>query len=396
MTGPAALPRRGLALLALVLGVAGLWTFRLWPAPPRPAQVVPTIEIARGSAGGGMAIELVPPVEGLAAVPMLVTGRASAGAKGALMQEWPGFHVEARFYGTEIRVRFQDASNRWRVLVDEGRTARIDLSRPGAQDLRLRGLSDGEHRLRVEKTSESSMPASFGGVLVGPGARGLPAPEPRARLIEFIGDSDTVGFANGAEWRDCTEGEVFSSTDTTRSFGPQVAQALGADYRIIARSGIGLLRNYGGAKPGATMASRYGLALPSEPAATRLPQKPADIVVTGLGSNDFGSDFDPSEPWTDQQALSRDFQAALVRFLGERVRDNPGALQVLLAFGEYGAPLVSPYSAALDSLKADGARAVLVVLPKLDRTACFWHPSADDHAMIRDQILAAILAAGES
>ena len=42
-----------LALLALVLGVAGLWTFRLWPAPPRPAQVVPTIEIARGSAGGG-------------------------------------------------------------------------------------------------------------------------------------------------------------------------------------------------------------------------------------------------------------------------------------------------------------------------------------------------------
>ena len=86
----------------------------------------------------------------------------------------------------------------------------------------------------------------------------------------------------------------------------------------------------------------------------------------------------------------------LVRFLRERVRENPGALQVLLAFGEYGAPLVSPYSAALDSLKADGARAVLVVLPKLDRTACFWHPSADDHAMIRDQILAAILAAGES
>jgi phospholipase/lecithinase/hemolysin len=36
---------------------------------------------------------------------------------------------------------------------------------------------------------------------------------------------------------------------------------------------------------------------------------------------------------------------------------------------------------------------VLVVLPRLDRHACFWHPTAADHALIARQIVTAILAA---
>ncbi len=384
--------RLAVAALAAVLVLFLILWFR--PTPARPAVPIPPVSVVNGNAALTLSAALVAPQDGLLPLALLVNGRATGGSKGALKQEWPGFRASARFSGSAVWVRFQDGANRWRITLDRGRTGHVDLSRPGVQDLHIRGLRPGEHLIEVEKISESSMPASFGGILIDGAAEALPAPQAAARLIEFIGDSDTVGFANGAETRDCTEEEVFSATDTSRSFGPQVAAALGADYRIIARSGIGLVRNYGGAKPEAVMKLRYGVTLPSNPRATGLPQRPADIVVTGLGSNDFGSDFAPDEPWSDQQALSRDFEPALIGFLRDRVRENPAALQVLLAFGEYGDPLVKPYEAAEAALRADGARVVLVTLPELERSACFWHPSAQDHAMIAERLTQAITGAG--
>lgn len=381
----------GLAATAATVLFTMIW---FWPKPERPQLPVPPVEVHAQPDGAKLAATLVAPLQGLTELPLLVTGRAAAGGKGALLQEWPGFHATARFRGDAVRVRFQDSANRWRITLDGGRLGQIELARPGSQDLEIRGLPPGVHEIRVEKISESSMPSSFGGIFADAGGEALPAPAPFARLIEFIGDSDTVGFGNSSKIRECSEEEVFAATDTSRSFGPQVAARLGTDYRIIARSGIGLLRNYGGAKPEATMTSRYAMALPSEPTASRLPQPVADIVVTGLGSNDFGSDLAPEEIWQDQQALSRDFAPRLIGFLRDRVRENPNALQVLLAFGEYGDPLVDPYRQAEAALRQDGTRVGLVILPKLERNACFWHPSASDHALIADRIIAVIEGLG--
>lgn len=381
----------GLAVAAVLVLGAVTW-FR--PQPERPQLPVPRLVILAPPENADLAARLVPPRHGLVELPLRVTGRASAGDRGALLQEWPAFHVAARFRGTSVRVRFQDRVNRWRITVNGGAQGQIDLSRAGSNDLEIIGLPQGEHEIRVERINESSMPTSFGGIFTESGGQVLPAPPPLPQMIEFIGDSDTVGFANASHVRECQEEEVFAATDTTHSFGPKVAVELGTDYRMVARSGIGLLRNYGGARPDATMTSRYALALPSEPAATRLPQPQADIVVTGLGSNDFGSDFAPGEPWQDQNALSRDFGPRLTAFLRDRVRENPKALQVLLAFGEYGDPLVKPYRDAEAALRADGTRVALVILPKLERTACFWHPSADDHDLIASRLIAAIKEVG--
>lgn len=383
-----------LSLLSFLAAFLFMIITRLWPEPARPNTPIPPIEVVKGSVETTPLAELVARQDGLRALPLRVTGRAASGGMDTFMQEWPAFHAEARFIGNAVRVRFQDMSNRWRVTLDDGLGGRIELARPGSQDLQISGLAAGEHRIRVEKISESSMPSGFGGVLIDQNATALASPDPAPRLIEFIGDSDTVGFANMSQSRECSEDEVFATTDTTRSFGPQVAAQLGADYRVIARSGIGLLRNYGGAAPDTTMISRYGMALPSDPSAASLPQAQADIVVTGIGSNDFGSDFAKDEIWQDQAALSRDFGPALTTFLRARVRENPGALQVLLAFGEYGDPLVTPYRDAEAALKADGTRVTLVILPKLDRKACLWHPSAKDHKMIAERIVKAIQGAG--
>jgi len=375
---------RKLGFFGLVASLATLAAIWIRPEAARPHVPVPRIENAAGTDGRWFMAQLVPPQTGQTRLPMLVTGRVAAGKKDMLVQEWPGFHAMARFKGEAVSVRFSDGLNRWRVTLNGGAAGQVEVSRPGVTDLRISGLAPGEYTIRVEKISESSMPASFGGIFVDGEDQVLPAPRPLPRLIEFIGDSDTLGFASTANRRDCSEEEVFSATDTSRAFGPQVATRLGADYRIVARSGIGLVRNYEGTTPHSTMPARYPLAIPSEPAAARLPERAADIVVTALGSNDFGSAFAEGEPWQDKEALGQAFAPALIAFLRDRVRENPGAAQILLAFGEYGDELVEAYEAAEVALRQDGVRVALVTLPKLGRRACAWHPSPQDHTMITD------------
>lgn len=376
---------RWIGILA-ILALAALGGYLLWPRPPHPPVPVPTLDMAQA----GFQARLLPVGSGLAPLTAQVTGRSAAGhAPGSQRHEWPGFHAAARFEGQAVTLRFDDAVNRWRVTLDG---EPILISRPGWQDLQISGLTTGPHLVTAEKISESQAPAVFDGFFLDAAAKPLPPPEPPARLIEFIGDSDTLGLADTALRRDCSEEQIFSATDTSLAFGPRVARALGADYRIIARSGIGLLRNYGGAKPGREMRQLYPLALPRDPAAPALPQRRADVLVIGLGSNDFGSDFAKGEPWADKAALSADFGPALADFAKARLLENPGARLVLLAFGEYGAELTDAYRTASDRLAAQGLGAELVVLPEPRRNACLWHPSQADHDAIAQALLQVLKA----
>lgn len=379
-----------LAALPLAILLLAPFMMRAWPEQFRTRAPVPELTTLANAQGGFVHANLVPWQQGLTEVPMLTGGRSASGARGTILQEWPGFHAEASFRGEAVSIRFEDGTNRWRVVLDDGKSGIVELARPGMRDLRIRGLTPGPHRLRVEKISESSMPASFGGIWVGEDAAPLPAPAPLPRLIEFIGDSDTVGFASTSSARDCTEDEIYATTDTSRAYAPQVAAALGADFRIIARSGIGLVRNHGGAAPQATMMSRYALALPSIPSAARMAERKPDLVVIALGPSDFDTALGEDERWSDQDQLSNDFGAALIAFLRHRAHDYPDARLILLAFPEYGEPLLRPYREAADTLEADGVRVSLIVPPALSRNACSWHPSAVDHKLIAEQLISAI------
>ena len=375
-----------LGLALMVLAGSGIAASLLWPRIPYPATPVPVLRLAPDAP---FSARLTAPRDGLTALPARITGRtAAAKTPGGVMHEWPGLHAEAHFHASAVTLRLNDSVDHWRISLDGGW---VKVARPGQKDLRIEGLPPGEHLIRAERISESRGPAEFDGFFVDSAGAVRPAPPPLARLIEFIGDSDTVGFGNTAQRRDCSSEQIFSATDTSLSFPARVAAAFDADYRIVARSGLGLLRNYGGAAPDRTMRALYPLALPSDPAAARLPEQRADLLVIGLGSNDFGSDIAAGEPWPDAARLSQDFGPALIRFAQARLDEHPGAALILLAFGEYGDDLVRPYREAAGALAAKGdTRVGLVVLPDLQRTACLWHPSLQDHAMIAEKLDKAI------
>lgn len=375
-------------LAAAVLLLLGLWMAKPPATPDTPA---PTLEVLDAPTGMGAAIQ--PRSDKQVSwhrLPARISGRYSE-ENGIIRHQWPGFHAEARFSGGQLAITFDDETNRYRLTLDDGRAVLL-LTRPGNSTLHIDGIGSGLHRARLERLSESATPGSFLGFSV-PSRDAVHEPPPAApKMIEFIGDSDTVGYGNTALGRDCTGRQQFQSTDVTRAFGPRIATMLGADYRLVAMSGIGLVRNYGGA-PGRTMTDLYDEALPDEPGAPRAKERAPDLIVIGLGSNDFSTELGPGESDRNPRELQDRFSQALLTFMKARQADAPDARIVLLAFGEYGPDLVAAHRDALAAFVSGGGHADLIVLPELARTGCHWHPSLDDHALIAAR-LKRLLGAG--
>lgn len=368
----------------LIAGIVFLAGVAAWPALHLSAPLshtVPELQVSAGTNATSPKVTIAPlPAQSAqpgTPLPLEVIGRHSM-KDGVIWHEWPGFTAKASFSGDQITLWLDDAENRLRLIFDNGQTGTVELSRPGRAQIAISGLGAGPHQLSVETRSESHGPAQIMAAFAQQDGQAAPA----ARVIEFIGDSDTVGYGNTAPQRECSADQRFANTDTSQSFGPQIARAFGADYRMIAKSGIGLLRNYGGANPDQTMTQLYPAALPSDPKAAPAPARAADLIVIGLGGNDFGSDFQASEPWQDHSALETDFTPALTQFALARHRENPDAAMILLGFGEYGPELRQAYATAAETLTQNGIPTGLVILPDLQRSACDWHPSAKDHEVI--------------
>lgn len=320
-----------------------------------------------------------------APLPVHVGGRAVPDGGGAWRFGWPGVYFESRFSGTSVTVGVDSATEHFRVLVDGAE--RAILTAPGAVRLVIDGLAPGPHVVRLEKQTESQEgSARFLGFWPGAGSTALPAPA-RARRIEFIGDSNTVGYGNASHERTCTREEVHDLTDTSRAFGPLVAARLDADYRVFAYSGFGIVRNYAGSSPERSLPIIYDRAIPGEPAAAARDDWRPQLIVIMLGANDFSTPLHAGERWADDAALRADYRARYVEFVRMLRTRQPQARFLLVAHDSFAAEMEQVAA----TLNGD-QRAPVVTLHfgALERSGCDWHPSLADHRALADLVLAAI------
>lgn len=316
-------------------------------------------------------------------LPLNIGGRVAPAPNGAYEFGWPGVYFEGRFAGPSVEVALDTGVEHLAVSVDGVRKA--ELIQSGETRLKLDRLGPGEHVVRVDKLTESQTgSARFEGFFVGREGRALPAPV-RPRRIEFIGDSHTVGYGVRSFSRDCTEQQVHDLTDTSLAFGPILAARLDADYRIEAFSGRGVVRNYNGLAPGEPLPVLFPRIIPgqSEPRAPAGdPWKP-DVVVIGLGTNDFSTALHPGEAWADEAALRKDYRETYVAFVEGLKASRPGA-RFFLIQGDTFADDVAEV--------AGRAGATAVRITGMDSGACHHHPSVADQRMMADKLEAAIRA----
>lgn len=315
-----------------------------------------------------------------------VGGRVVPLAGGAAEFGWPGVYFEGRFTGPSVTVAAEPGAEHLAVSIDG--QVRAELDRASDPRVTFDGLGPGEHVVRLDKLTESQTGAArFLGFFVGEGGQALP-PLTHARRIEFIGDSHTVGYGVRSTHHDCTEAEVHDLTDTSLAFGPILARRLDADYRIVAFSGRGVVRNYNGIAAGETLPVLYPRLIPGQAAPSVDPADPwrPDLIVIGLGTNDFSTPLHAGEAWADEATLHADYRRTYVAFIQDLAHRQPQARFLLISSDSF----VDDVEAVA---KAVGAAAPDLVTPVrvtgMDLGACHWHPSVADQRMMADRLEAA-------
>lgn len=302
--------------------------------------------------------------------------------------QWPGVYFETRFKGRTLEVKITDTGNRYNLYIDQDAPIVIDCHgdrcTPKQAAATVKTQKGGWHTARLEKISESQKEDAVFYGFAAPGGK-LAFVPPRARQIEYIGDSWTVGYGNTSPKQECTQDEVDATTDTSQAFGPITAKHFDADYQVNAFSGRGVVRNYDGIAPGEPLPAVYPyVKFDKKTVYTDTSWKP-HLIVIGLGGNDFSTPVKPGEKWASEEALGADYEASYVVFLKELRRRNPNAF---LLVTDYEGPKVSPHvQAVIAAMKAGGeTRIDSVTLGDFTVTGCHWHLDLNDHRRISAQL----------
>ena len=347
--------------------------------------------LAAGTAASALAAPAVSQLKdipsGYTQTPMSIGGRVAAvspEADGAVSQQWPGVYFETRFQGDSVAFHTGPGELILHVLVD-GKLVQTLVKPQGVY--RIGGLDNSEHLVRINVATESQAGANrFGGFLLPPGATPLPL-QPRTRRLEFIGDSHTVGYGNISKSRECTEAEVWATTDNTRAYGPRVADHYGADYRVNAISGRGIVRNFDGGT-GDTLPQAYPYVLFDHSVKDTDTAWQPQVVVMALGTNDFSTPLKDVEPWKTRKALQEDYVQTYVAFVQSLRARYPQAQFVLWATNGAEGEIRAQLTKVVKQLQQSGeTRVGFVPVDGLGMEGCHWHPSLADHQKIEDQLI---------
>jgi lysophospholipase L1-like esterase len=315
----------------------------------------------------------------LAALPMQVGGRVQPEPGGMLLRQWPGTYFETAIRGSSAWFRVGKGDVSLRISVDGD--APVQLVKPAPGLYRIAGLTRAPHRIRVQVASESQNgPTEFGGFFAPAGVSTATLPT-RSRQIEFIGDSHTVGYANTSSKHQCTDEEIWRTTDTTLGVPALTAAHYGADYQVNAISGRGIVRNYNGFAAD-TLPQAYPYVLFDKVRRYRDPNWHPQLIVVSLGTNDFSTPLNPGEKWSTRQQLQSDYESTSVHFMTALHQKNPQA-RFLFWAANPSPELSAEIGKVVASLSAAGiANDGYVPVDGLAMISCNWHPSTADDAKI--------------
>lgn len=318
---------------------------------------------------------------GMQPLPVHAGGRVQVSGH-SYRHQWPGIYFEAAFKGDRVVLRFDDAANEYRAQIDA--LPPVTLARPGKNDVTIAALGAGAHRIRLDKVTESiGVTTAFGGFYV-PAGKALPAPAPRGRQIEFIGDSAMTGYGARSPGPDCTPEQVRLLTDAPRAFAALTARHYDADYQINAVSGRGLIRNVGDTAPGLDMSRIYPRLLPSEPASYADQSWRPQIIVIKLQA-DFVGFPGKADRWKNLDQVMADYAKAYGAFVADLHKRQPQAAILLWWFGPGASsnPQIDAAQAVISDAAAKAGVRYFGFLPfagtGLQSTGCHHHFSLADH-----------------
>jgi lysophospholipase L1-like esterase len=308
---------------------------------------------------------------------------------------WPGTGVSFTFTGSSASIGIEaiSGSNSAQLTIDGVATVIPDVN--GTSIKTPAGLRHGEHTVELRKRSETV----YGTITIGNVTTdGTFGPDIySSRKIQVIGDSISVGYGlDGVN--PCVNTAAVENNPKT--YAALAADALNADYDIIAWSGIGLTRNYVSSTPDPSDImpqrwTRYG-ALDPLNSYTFPANATPDAVVINLGTNDFSYQAGVRDP-----IVPSEYTAAMVSFVKTIKTHYPDAAYFLLT-----SPMLGDGYPAGQAQKTTQKNALTAAIAQLQNSTkislvdipaqgsdvgCDYHPNAATHAAMAE-ILAKALA----
>ena len=220
-------------------------------------------------------------------------GRVSFQNPDAPAFTYPGVQVNARFEGTSLKMMAKPMSGYFMVQIDNSAPYKVSFNAPKDSVVTLAvALPNMVHDVRVMYLNEGykRLP-EFRGFGLDDGCKLLPCAELPVRKIEFIGDSMTCGY--GLEASDEKEKFADETSNHYYTYAALTARALQAQHVVVARSGIGIYRNYKGPKTGNAECmprmydqTLFGVETEKWDFANYTP----DVVCVNLGTNDVSTE----------------------------------------------------------------------------------------------------------
>ena len=208
--------------------------------------------------------------------------------------------------------------------------------------------------------------------------------EERPLLIEFLGDSLTVGEGcvgpqSAGEWR-------MAWISVTSAFPFLTAERMNADMRVIALGGWGASRSWDN-HPENRIGRIYEqlcAPIPGGNVPADFPEREADAVVINLGTNDGSAilRFDGGE----RDRLEEELCGRAAELM-ETVRKRNSGTKILWAYGLCGKPMESILKRAVETFLAGGGQGAdyLSLTPSVSQGSRF-HPSRDSHRIAAEEI----------
>lgn len=294
---------------------------------------------------------------------------------------WQGTIIKARFFGSELALGFEDIQGT--VFFDVTIDGKVTLlkAKNGWLDVPFT-THHKKHSITLVKRTEASVGhVGFLGIktqgkVVALQKAQQPLPRNAVRFM-FYGDSITAGACNEDGTTD--QWEDFSTHNSSKSYAALTAASLGADYRNISVSGMGISAGYQSYITEQVWNRLY--PNPQAPLAD-VSDWQADVVFLNFGEND------DSFTHNQQVDFPIDYAKKYIQLVRNIRKTYPDSTIVILRGGMYGGAkskrLRAPWAHVVKVLKSEDKNIHHYVFEHWSNL----HPRVSDHKKMAQELVA--------
>ena len=305
---------------------------------------------------------------------------------------YPGTQINARFTGTSLKLWAKPKSGYFMAQIDQAEPFKVALTGERDSVVTLAtALPRGEHVVRLMYVIEGyELKPEFRGFILDEGACLLPPPPLPDRTIEFIGNSITCGYGN--ESIEAGDPFEYETENHYLTYAQIACRSLDAYAHVVARSGIGVYRSYGGPKTGTpdnVMTTEYEYTnLYDRSERWDFSRFQPQLVCINLGTNDLSTNN------YDTALLKKAFKKFLLQVRGH----NPKAKILLLCGSMLNGKELDIARTTLNEVAAEANKSGDHQVFRFDfspqtgdiRYGASWHPSIWQHQKMGAELTAYI------